>query len=97
MMLSVFALVVSATANLAHAHISASDMQTHVSSDIDTVPDNADNACCGCSMHCHHHHMPAASFIDHAVSLSGRDIHFTGHDNLKLSEFIDGLKRPPRA
>ncbi|MCB1580480.1 MAG: hypothetical protein H6859_00320 [Rhodospirillales bacterium] len=101
MIFSVFALVVSITADLAHAHTTSLDTQTQISADMDSGPDNSaypgccDMACGGCGMH-HHHH--AANGLSDGFSLQAatKDRQGFGAESIYLSDFVYGLKRPPR-
>lgn len=101
--LSIFGLVVSITASLAHAHINPPDTQTHVSSsDTDHSPDNpaypdcCDMACGGCGMH-HHHHLAHSLNDGFSLQASVKDQQVFGKGLIYLSDFVYGLKRPPRA
>jgi hypothetical protein len=100
--LSLFALVVSVTASLAHAPTNSFNTQTHVSSDIDHSPDDpaypdcCDMTCGGCGIH-HHHHL--AHGLNDAFSLQAslKSQRAFGKELVYLSDFVYGLKRPPRA
>ena len=101
MILSIFALVVSITASLAHAHTNFPDTQTHVSSDMDHGPDNTaypdccDMACGGCGMH-HHHHLAQGLNDSFSLQASMKDRQAFGKEAIYISDFVYGLKRPPR-
>jgi hypothetical protein len=106
MLFSVFALLVSLTASLAHAETVCDGVSSEIctSQHMDNAPDNdaapdgcCDMACGGCGMHCHNSHM--SSQIHDALSLkvSGKDQRSLDRQQIHISDLIYGLKRPPKA
>lgn len=100
--LSLFALLVSITASLAHAHMNTPDTQTHIASDMghgsdDTdYSDCCDMACGGCGMH-HHHHVAYILSDSISAHIAIKDKQGFGTDLTYLSSLVYGLKRPPKA
>lgn len=106
MLFSVFALLVSLTASLAHAETVCDGVSSEIctSQHMDNAPDNdaapdgcCDMACGGCGMHCHNSHM--SSQIHDALSLkvSGKDQRSLDRQQIHISDLIYGLKRPPES
>ena len=102
MLFSVFALLVSLSASLAHAEPHCNDVMPencapqHMddTSDKDGSPDGCcDMSCGGCGMH---HHI--SSHVNDALSLkvSGKDQRVLEEQQIYLSNLIYGLKRPPK-
>lgn len=96
--LSVFALVVSVTASLAHAHVGGKNtsQQVELSADQDNT-DNGNTADPLCDLHCGHHHHLVFSGLNQTVFPDGGATLFGITADHAVSSPIYGLKRPPRA
>ncbi|MFN3828249.1 MAG: hypothetical protein ACK4NR_11580 [Micavibrio sp.] len=106
MLFSVFALLVSLTASLAHAETVCNEASSEIcaSQHIDNVPDNdaapdgcCDMACGGCGMHCSHSHMSSSTHDAFSLKVSGKDQRALEEQQVYISDLIYGLKRPPKA
>ncbi len=101
LVLSAFALIVSVTVCASHvAHASVdTDTDISISIDIDNQNDNSlgsigcDMSCGGC---CVHHAMDTAYSVQDIISV-GKGQLLEPDTTLFVSEFIYGLKRPPKA
>lgn len=103
---TLFAMVVSTTASIAHAHMDVgSTSGVHISVDVDNdsnptgdsepVSNNdCDMGCCGSCFH--HHAMPNLN-QDSNPFMSAKDKLILSNTDHYLSDLIYGLKRPPKA
>jgi hypothetical protein len=98
---TLFALIVSVTVTAAHAHVEI-DTPSEISSTIHLDSDddhndlgnqNCEMACGGC---CIHHVMNSFNQTYSVSSLSKEKLHILNTD-VFVSDFIYGLKRPPRS
>jgi hypothetical protein len=105
MILSVFAFLATSVAGLAHAETlcdPSSEICTsqHVDSnnapDNDLSPDGCDLGCSGGHVHCHGH-PSIASYDNFSLQASMKDQRAFGKEAIYISDFVYGLKRPPRA
>lgn len=98
---TLFTLIVSVTVSAAHAHVeidTPSEISSTINFDSDDNHNNlgsqdCDMACGGC---CIHHVMNSSSQIHSLSSLSKDKLHAL-NTNIFVSDFIYGLKRPPRS
>jgi len=106
MLFSVFALLVSLTASLAHAETVCNEASLEIcdSQHMDNAPENdgtpdgcCDMACGGCGMHCQHSHMSSATHDAFSLKVSGKDQRALEEQQVYISDLIYGLKRPPKA
>lgn len=98
--ISVFALLFTLTAELAHAHLVDQSTQNHISVETDNNQDkNNTTGSDECEMVCsvHHHHIGSSN--NDSVSLYDilKDKNFLAKDVIYISDYIYGLKRPPKA
>ena len=98
---TLFALIVSVTVSAAHAHVDM-DTPSEISSTIHLDSDDDHNdlgsqdcemACGGC---CIHHVMNSSNQTHSLSSLTKEKLHAL-NTNVFVSDFIYGLKRPPRS
>ena len=105
MILSVFSLLVSLTASLAHAETICNEASSEIcaSAHVDNAPDTdpanecCDMACGGCGMHCHSHHMTSNMHEGFSLKAESKDQRMSGQAQIHISDLIYGLKRPPKA
>ena len=105
MIISVFAFFATSLAGLAHAETGC-DPSTEICEtqhiNTDNAPDDntsnegCDMACSGCHVHCHNHISSTAN-NDLSIEFNAKKLTLLGHELLYISDFIYGLKRPPKA
>lgn len=97
---SAFAMIVSVTVCVSHAHADVdTGSELSISIDADSSEDTSlgskdcDVACSGC---CIHHAMSNSNQID-SLSSSAKDRLQVPHESIFVSDYIYGLKRPPKS
>lgn len=96
--ISLFALLLTMTAELSYAHAIDQDTLTHIFSDTDNS--QGDNlASDDCEMVCgtHHHHIANNQGNSITTNLSMQKKHSFAKELVYLPDFVYGLKRPPKA
>ena len=105
MLLSVFAFFATSLAGIAHAE-TVCDPATeicetqHVDNenapeDDDISKEGCDLACSGCYVHCHNH-ISSTAYNDLSIQFSAKEPRLLGKELIYISNFIHGLKRPPK-
>ena len=105
MLFSVFAFFATSLAGIAHAE-TVCDPATEIcetqhvdnekSPDDDMPKEGYDLACSGCHAHCHNH-IPSTVCNDLSIEFSAKEPRLLGEELIYISNFIYGLKRPPRS
>ncbi len=98
---TLFAMIASMTVSATHAHANVdSPSEISISVDLDDSGDHnalgskdCDVACGGC---CIHHAMSNSNQID-SLSSSAKDRLQVPHESIFVSDYIYGLKRPPKS
>jgi hypothetical protein len=105
MLFSVFAFLATSWAGLAHAETicdpsSEICASQHINNDSvpdeDTSKEGCDLACSGCHVHCHNH-ISFTAYNDLSIQFSAKEQRMLGQELIYISDFIYGLKRPPKA
>jgi len=101
LVLSAFAMIVSVTVCVSHAHASVDNAPSEISLDIDadapehnTLGSNScDMACGGC---CVHHAMDTSYGVNNFALIDSNPMRLLS-STLVASDYIYGLKRPPKS
>jgi hypothetical protein len=105
MLLSVFAFFATSLAGLAHAETvcdpsseicATQHIDKENAPDEDTSKEGCDLACSGCHAHCHNH-ISSTAYSGLSVQFAAKEQRLLGQELIYISDFIYGLKRPPKA
>ncbi len=105
MIFSVFAFFATSLAGLAHAETvcdpsseicSSQHVDNENAPDDDISKEGCDLACGGCHVHCHNH-ISSTAYNDLSIQFSTKEQRLLGQELIYISDFIYGLKRPPKA